>query len=128
MTANTLAERLLIRPGDSLWFSPVEWQWMLGPLPPGVRSTGELAAATVAITFGSNAGSVRWFVDRYRTVLAIPPVIWICYQTRGRADFNRASLVTMLAAHGQHPVAEIPFDAAWTAMRIRPIGAPPGLR
>lgn len=128
MTVNSVAGRLLIRPGDSIWFSPVEWLWMLGPLPPGVRVTGELAAATVAITFGSNAASVRWFVDRYRTVLAIPPVIWICYQTRGRSDFNRTSLVTMLAAHGQHPVAEVPFDAGWTAMRIRAIGAPPARR
>jgi hypothetical protein len=125
MTANTLAERLQIRPGASVWFSPVEWLWMLGPLPPGVHATGELAGATVAITFGSNAASVRWFLDRYRTILSTVPVMWVCYQTRGRSDFNRASLVTMLAAHGQHPVAEVAFDAGWTAMRIRPTGAPP---
>jgi hypothetical protein len=30
--------------------------------------TGEFAAATVAVIFVSNAGSVRWFLDRYRTV------------------------------------------------------------
>jgi hypothetical protein len=123
MTANNLAERLLIRPGASVWFSPVEWLWMVGPLPPGVRATGELASATVAITFGSNAASARWFLDRYRTILAIVPVIWICYQTRGRSDFNRSSLVAILAAHGQQPVAEVAFDAGWTAMRVRPIGA-----
>ena len=125
MTANALVERLLIRPPASVWFSPVEWLWMLGPLPPGVRATGELAGASVAITFGSNAASVRWFLDRYRTILATVPVTWICYQTRGRSDFNRGSLVSILAAHGQHPVAEVPFDAGWTAMRIRRIGAPP---
>ena len=125
MNASSIADRLLITPGSSLWFQPVEWMWVLGPMPPGVRPTGELVASTVAVMFVSNAASVRWFVDRYRTVLAIPPVVWICYPTRGRPDFNRASLLTMLAAHGQQPVAEFALDASWTALRIRPIGATP---
>ena len=122
---DTIAAKLLIQPGSSLWFQPVEWMRVLGPLPPGVRPTGELAASTVAVLFVSNAASVRWFVDRYRTALTIAPVVWICYPTLGRPDFNRATLLTMLAGHGQHPVAEVVLDASWTALRIRPIGAPP---
>jgi hypothetical protein len=125
MNASTMAGKLLITPGSALWFQPVEWMWVLGPLPPGVRPTGELAASTVAVMFVSNAASVRWFLDRHRTVLAIPPVVWICYPTRGRPDFNRATLVPMLAAHGQQPVAEVALDATWTAIRVRPFGAAP---
>ena len=33
----TIAGRLGIRPGAALWFSPIEWLHVLGPLPPGVR-------------------------------------------------------------------------------------------
>ena len=55
--------------------------------------------------FVSNAPSVRWFLDRHRTVMAVPPVVWICYPTRGRADFNRGTLLPMLAGHGLHAVA-----------------------
>jgi hypothetical protein len=118
MTAATIAARLAIRPGAALWFTPIEWLRLLGPLPPGVRVTGEFAASTVAVIFVSNAASVRWFLDRYRTVITLPPAVWICCPTRGRPDFNRASLEAILAGHGLHPLAETPIDAAWTALRI----------
>ena len=118
MPAATVAGRLGIRPGSSLWFSPIEWLHVLGPLPPSVRMTGEYAGATVAVLFVSNASSVQWFLRRYGTVVTMPPAVWICAPTQGRADFNRAYLATMLGSHGLHAVAEIPIDAAWTAMRI----------
>lgn len=123
----TTAGRLSIAPGARLWFSPTEWLWMLGPLPPGVVVTGELAAATVAVVFVSNAGSVRWFLDRYRTVMTMPRALWICYPTHGRSDFNRGMLQTMLAGHGLQPVREIAIDASWTALGVRHFvpGQPP---
>ena len=124
MTGHSLAETLLIRPGASLWFSPNEWLRILGPLPPGVRLTGEFAAATVAVVFVSNAASVRWFLDRYRTVMALPPVVWICYPAQGRVDLNRASLLNIVAGHSLHPVGEVAIDASWAAMRVRPIVKP----
>ena len=86
MAGKSLAETLLIRPGASLWFSPIEWLWILGPLPPGVRMTAEFAAATIAVVFVSNAASVRWFLNQHRTVMALPPVVWMCYPTRGGTD------------------------------------------
>lgn len=116
------AARLSIRPGASLWFSPVEWLWMLGPMPPGVRVVGEFAGSTVAIVFVSNAGSIRWFLDRYRTVMTLPPLVWVCYPTRGRADFTRATLDSMLAGHGLHAIAQTPFDGGWTAIRVGRFG------
>lgn len=119
MTGTTMAARLSIAPGARLWFEPNEWLWMLGPLPPGVMVTGEFAASTVAVLFVSNAGSVRWFFDRYRGSLAMPRRLWICYPTRGRSDFNRATLQTMLAGHGMFPVHEVPLDASWTALEVR---------
>ena len=106
MTEMSTAGSLSIRPGASVWFSPIEWLRLLGPLPRGVRMTGEFAAATVAVVFESNAGSLRWFLNRYRTVMTLPPAVWICSPTRGRSDFNRASLETMLAGHGLHPLEE----------------------
>jgi hypothetical protein len=119
MPEATTAGRLAIPPGARLWFSPTEWLWMLGPLPPGVVVTGEFAAATVAVVFVSNAGSVRWFLDRYRTAIAMPRALWMCYPTHGRPDFNRAMLQTILAGHGLQPVAEVAIDASWTALSVR---------
>ena len=130
MTENTVAGRLAIHPGASLWFSPIEWLRLLGPLPPGVRMTGEFAGATVAVTFVSNAASVRWFLDRYRTVMTMPPAVWICLPTQGRVDFTRASLQTILAGHGLRPLEETAIDASWTAMRVgrSAPGPPPAAR
>ncbi len=130
MTDNTLAGRLAIHPGASLWFSPIEWLRLLGPLPPGVRMTGEFAAATVAVIFVSNAASVRWFLDRYRTVMTMPRAVWICSPTRGRVDFTQASLRTILAGHGLSPLEEAAIDASWTALRVGRFvpGAPPPAR
>ncbi len=118
MREPTVADRLGIRPGVSLWFSPIEWLRLLGPLPTGVRMTGEFAAATVAVTFVSNAASVQWLLRRYGTVITMPPAVWICSPTVGSADFNQAYLATLLASHGLRPVEEIPIDASWTAARI----------
>jgi hypothetical protein len=126
MTENTVAGRLAIRPGASLWFSPIEWLRLLGPLPPGVRMTGEFAGATVAVIFVSNAASVRWFLDRYRTVMTMPPAVWICSPTQGRVDFTQASLQTILAGHGLRLMEEAAIDASWTAMRVgRSVPGPP---
>jgi hypothetical protein len=127
MTQPTIAERLAIRPGNALWFEPIEWLHVLGPLPPGVHPTGEFAAATVAVVFVSNAGSVRWFLDRYRTVMTRPHAVWVCYPTRGRSDFNRGTLNTMLAGHGLQAVEEVALDPSWTALHVwHPVpGVPP---
>jgi hypothetical protein len=114
-----IAARLSIPPGARLFFSPTEWLWMLGPLPPGVVVTGELAAATVAVVFVSNAASVRWFLDRHRTDIAMPRALWMCYPTRGRSDFNRGMLQAILAGHGLQPVREVTIDASWTALEVR---------
>src|SRR5690349_4218070 len=78
MTVDTIAERLGIRAGTTLWFQPVEWLRVLGPLPPGVRMTGEFAGASVAVLFVSNAESMQWFFRRYGTVVLAPTAVWIC--------------------------------------------------
>ena len=127
MSATSIAAKLLITSGTSLWFSPVEWIWLLGPLPPGVRATAEFAASTVAVMFVSNPAAVRWFLDRHRTVLTVPPVVWLCYPARGRPDLNRRSIVTIVAAHGLQPVSEVPVDGNWAALRLRPIAARPAV-
>lgn len=118
MNVETVASRLGIRAGTALWFQPIEWLRVLGPLPPGVRMTGEFAGATVAVLFVSNAEGAHWFFRRYGTVVHTPPAVWICAPTQPRAAFGRAYLATILAGHGVHEAAEVQLDAAWTAVRI----------
>jgi hypothetical protein len=122
----TIAGRLSIAPGARLWFSPIEWLSMLGPLPPEVVVTGDFAGSTVAVVFVSDSGSLRWFLDAHRTVMNMPRAIWICYPTLGRPDFNRAMLQTMLAGHGLQAMTEVPLDASWTALAVRHLA--PGQR
>jgi hypothetical protein len=119
MTGPTPAARLSITPAARLWFSPIEWLNLLGPLPPGVAMVGGLAEATVVVAFVSNVGSIRWLLDTHRGSLGLPLALWICCPTLPRSDFNRGSLNATLAAHGLHVVEEIPFDASWTALRVR---------
>jgi hypothetical protein len=114
-----LAERLLIRPGVTLWFQPIEWLHLLGPLPTGVRMGTAFAGSTVVVEFVSNAGAVRGLMNRYRAVIPLPPVVWICYPARGRTDFNRPLLLQMIPSHGLRPVEDVPIDANWSAMRVR---------
>ena len=116
----SLAARLQIRPRSLLWFQPVEWLFLLGPLPAGVTVTGEFAAANVAVLFVSNLASVQWFFRRYGTVAATPAFLWLCYPTRGRTDFNRDLLIRTAGGHGMHPTVETPIDAAWSALRFGP--------
>jgi hypothetical protein len=119
MDAPTIAAKLSIRPSDRLWFSPIEWLWMIGPLPPNVPVIGNFGAATVAVIFLSNTQSVRWFVTRYRTVMTRPRELWVCCPTVGRADFNRALLESMFAGHGLRPVRDVLLGDSWTAIAMR---------
>ena len=123
----TNAANLQIGPGTRLWFSPIEWLWLLGPLPPGVTMVGEFAGATVAVVFVSNVPSLRSFLNRHRTVVALPPAVWVCYPTPGRPDFHRGNLVSILAGHGLGSVGEVVLDPSWSALRVRPAmpGHPP---
>lgn len=119
MDPSTVAGQLSIRSGDRIWFSPIEYLWLIGPLPPNVPVVGDYGAATVAILFVSNVPSVRWFVDRYRTVMTRPRELWVCCPTVGRADFNRPQLELILAGHGLRPVREVALGSDWTALSMR---------
>lgn len=123
----TIAETLQIRSGTSLWFSPIEWLHLLGPLPPGVRMVGDPASSTVSVVFVSNAASVRWLANTHRGALPVVPTLWICYPTTGRPDFTRDYLLSTVAAHGLRPVAEVQVEPGWSALRFGlPVpGAPP---
>ena len=118
MNEGSAADRLGIRPGTILWFSPIEWLRLLGPLPPGVTMSGEVAGATVAVLFVSNASSVQWFLRRYGTVITLPPAVWICSPTVDSPNLNRAYLAQILAGHGLQALEELQIDASWTAVRL----------
>jgi hypothetical protein len=115
----TVSGQLAIAPGDRVWFSPIEYLWIIGPLPPNVPVVADYGAATVAVLFVSNVPSVRWFVDRYRTVMTRPRELWICCPTVGRAAFNRPLLESMLAGHGLRAVREVELADGWTALSMR---------
>jgi hypothetical protein len=62
MADQTVAEKLLIKPGSSLWNSHPARRELLGTLPAGVSDASDPAAASTAIVVADDASSVR---DRF---------------------------------------------------------------
>ena len=117
------AEKLLIKPGVSLWVSPRDRLGLLGELPPAVTTAGAFETAGVAILFVDDAAGARATIDVHLAHLAAPGILWMAYPKGGRADINRDSLWPMVAVHGLRPITQVAIDETWSALRFRPLTA-----
>jgi hypothetical protein len=59
MSARTVADKLRIAPGMSLWASHPDRVGLIGPLPEGVRVVDGPAGAGAALVFADDAASLR---------------------------------------------------------------------
>lgn len=121
MSVKTVASKLLIKPGTSLWASHPERVELVGPLPDGVELPGTIAGATAALVFADDAGSLRAILDAQRDDLAGPAVFWVAYPKANRADINRDTLWPILGEYGMRPIGQVAVDEVWSALRFRPL-------
>jgi len=117
----TVADKLLIKPGTTLWCSDAARLGLLGPLPDGVRPVDGPGEARTALVFADDARSLRQVLTAHRDRLAQPEVFWVAYPKANRADINRDTLWPILAEYGMRPIGQVAVDEVWSALRFRPL-------
>ncbi|UBU18692.1 hypothetical protein [Nonomuraea gerenzanensis] len=127
MPAKTVAEKLLIKPGSTVWISADAHRPLVEPLPEGARHAGTVKEADVAVFFAADAAAARGLLDEHRAVLSEPGIVWIAYPKGNKADINRDSLWPIAGEYGLRPNGQVAVDEVWSAMRFRPLkpGEPP---
>jgi hypothetical protein len=118
--AKSVAEKLGIRPGSTLWATPVEGIALLGPLPDGVRTVADPAEASTSFVVAPDAAAVRAALDRYADAIRSGGSLWVLYPKGNRADINRDSLWPILAGYRFRPNSQVAIDETWSALRFRP--------
>jgi len=115
----TIADKLRIKPGTTVWSSDAARVALLGVLPDGARIVDRLAAADAAVVFADDAASARAALDGVRADLGHPSAFWVAYPKGNRADINRDSLWPILAEYGMRPISQVAIDDTWSALRFR---------
>jgi hypothetical protein len=120
MGAKTVAEKLLVKPGATVWASDPARLALVDPLPEGVRESDGPAGADVALLFADDAASLRAVLDAHDdAALQGAGAFWVVYPKGGRADINRDSLWPILSEHGMRPISQVAVDEQWSALRFR---------
>ena len=119
--AKSIAEKLLIKPGTTVFVWPSARLGLMGAFPDGVEVLDGMEAATAAVLFVDDAATARATFEAQRDQLSQPAFLWICYPKGGRADINRDSLWPMLTPYGLRPITQIAIDDVWSALRFRPL-------
>jgi hypothetical protein len=117
--AKSVADKLLLKPGTTVWVTPDDRLGLVGPLPEGVAAAAVLAGASAAVVFADDAAAVRRVVDEHGATLRDVPLLWVAYPKGGRADINRDSLWPMLTPLGLRPIGQVAIDDTWSALRFR---------
>ena len=117
----SVAEKLLIRPGTTVWSSDAAHLDLVGPLPEKVRVVNGPEEATTALVFAEDATSLRGILTAHEDRLAVPTTFWVAYPKANRADINRDSLWPILAEYGMRPIGQVALDEVWSALRFRPL-------
>jgi hypothetical protein len=118
MSAKTIAEKLLIKPGSTVWASDRARLALVEPLD-DVRVHDAVADADVALVFADDSASLRATLAEHD--LHGAGAVWVVYPKGGRADINRDSLWPILAEHGLRPISQVSVDDTWSALRFRPL-------
>ena len=100
MADKSVADKLLIKPGSTLWVSDEARGDLLGPLPDGVEATGDPAKASTSIVIADDGESVRRRFATDGTALLGSGNLWVLYPKGNKADINRDSLWPILADSG----------------------------
>ena len=119
MAEKSVADKLLIKPGTSVWVSDDARRGLLGPLPPSVTSAASPGTASSAVVFADDAAAVRKAFDANRDEFAASSNLWIAYPKANKADINRDSLWPIATEYGFRPIGQVAIDDTWSALRFR---------
>jgi hypothetical protein len=117
----TVAAKLRILPGTSVWVSDRDRAALLGPLPSGTAIVGSPLGAKVGVVIADDAAGVRRALGGHAAALAGLDAFWVAYPKANRTDINRDKLWPILAEHGFRPISQVALDATWSALRFRPL-------
>ena len=119
MAGKPVADKLLIKPGTSLWVSDDTRRALLGPMPAGVEPSSDPSKASTAIVFADDAAAVRRRFAIDGTALLGSGNLWVLYPKGNKADINRDSLWPILSEFGFRPISQVSVDDTWSALRFR---------
>jgi hypothetical protein len=121
MSSKTVAQKLLIKPGTTLWSSHAERLGLIEALPEDVQVVDGLQEAQVALVFTDDEPSLRAILDQQRDVLHAASTLWVAYPKGNRIAINRDSLWPILTEYGLRPIGQVAIDPVWSALRFRPL-------
>lgn len=119
--ARTVAQKLLVKPGDTLWLSDPARADLVGELPDGVVGAESFGAASVALVLVEDEPGLRAFAEAHRALLGSPRALWLLYPKGNRIALNRDSLWRIMAAYDVRPITQVAIDEVWSALRFRPL-------
>lgn len=119
MSTKTIAEKLLIKPGTTVWISPAEHRSRIEPLAEDVRVVDGIEEATIGLIFAASGSAAREILSANRDHLAAPPILSVAYPKDNKADINRDSLWPILVEYGMRPNGQVAVDDVWSALRFR---------
>jgi len=121
MSGRSVAQKLLIKPGNAVWVSDPTRAGLLGQMPEGVAPAAGLVDADVAVVLVDDEGGLRAFADDHREILGAPRALWLLYPKGNRIALNRDSLWRLMADYGVRPITQVAVDEVWSALRFRPL-------
>lgn len=121
MSTKSVAEKLSIKPGTTVWVLPASRAELIEPLPDGARAVKAIDEAAVAVIFAEDAAQLRARLDERAESLAEPDSLWIAYPKANRTDINRDKLPPILGEHNMRPIGQVAVDETWSALRFRPL-------
>jgi hypothetical protein len=121
MTGRTVAQKLLIKAGNTVWVSDPARSGLIGVMPEGVRPVADLAEAEVGVVLVDDEVGLRAFAAAHRELLGSPRALWLLYPKGNRIALNRDSLWALMADYGVRPITQVAVDEVWSALRFRPL-------
>jgi hypothetical protein len=119
MAEKTVAEKLLVKPGTTVWVSDESRRALLGQMPPSVAEAEHPGRASTAVLFVDDAAGARRLLSAHHEHLLASPNMWVLYPKGNKADINRDSLWPIVAEFGMRPITQVSVDDAWSALRFR---------
>lgn len=126
MAERTIAQKLLVKPGDTVRVSGATdaERALIGDLPDGATFTeadDSADAPAIEIVFVRSRDELLAGFGADLPALAGARAVWYCYPKGGRADLNRDTIMRETGAFGWRPISNIAIDPTWSAVRVRPL-------